>query len=428
MDATETLSDRGRELAKNNIRDKFSAMFSDVYDAGTNPNGFVNLGVSENYIMTEEVAEFATRKHEAAAKTFTYGEGPWGSERLRKAMANHMNKHFKPFEPVDANDIIFANGVTALCEMLGFSIAEPGDGILMSRPIYQAFQSDFGTKAHVRCVFTSFGDVDQFSPAAVSKYEEALVAAESSGTRVRALLLCHPHNPLGQCYPESTIVGLMKLCQKYKIHLLVDEIYAASVYEIPDKNALPFTSSLAFDSSPYIDANLLHLLYGLAKDFACGGLRLGCFWTRNSALRAAMSSIGQFHWSGASNETVATHMLEDQAWLEEFLATSRSRLAHNNKLTRQLLDEQGIEYHTGANAGFFIWVDLRPYLAKTGASDGWAAEKKLLESMLARKVYINDGESLSAEEPGWFRIVFSQEERTLREGLRRVFEAIRSGE
>lgn len=280
----------------------------------------------------------------------------------------------------------------------------------------------------MRCVFTSFGDVDQFSPAAVSKYEEALVAAESSGTRVRALLLCHPHNPLGQCYPESTIVGLMKLCQKYKIHLLVDEIYAASVYEIPDKNALPFTSSLAFDSSPYIDANLLHLLYGLAKDFACGGLRLGCFWTRNSALRAAMSSIGQFHWSGASNETVATHMLEDQAWLEEFLATSRSRLAHNNKLTRQLLDEQGIEYHTGANAGFFIWVDLRPYLAKTGASDGWAAEKKLLESMLARKVYINDGESLSAEEPGWFRIVFSQEERTLREGLRRVFEAIRSGE
>lgn len=48
---------------------------------------------------------------------------------------------------MDANDIIFANGVTALCEMLGFSIAEPGDGILMSRPIYQAFQSDFGTKA-----------------------------------------------------------------------------------------------------------------------------------------------------------------------------------------------------------------------------------------------------------------------------------------
>lgn len=60
MDATETLSDRGRELAKNNIRDKFSAMFSDVYDAGTNPNGFVNLGVSENVGATIQSSGFGS--------------------------------------------------------------------------------------------------------------------------------------------------------------------------------------------------------------------------------------------------------------------------------------------------------------------------------------------------------------------------------
>ncbi len=62
-------------------------------------------------------------------------------------MARHMDKYFNTYEPVDADDILFANGVTSLCEMLGFTIADPGDGILLSRPTYQAFYFDFGMKA-----------------------------------------------------------------------------------------------------------------------------------------------------------------------------------------------------------------------------------------------------------------------------------------
>jgi 1-aminocyclopropane-1-carboxylate synthase len=62
-------------------------------------------------------------------------------------MANHMHIHFPTYKPLHPDDLLFANGVTSLCEMIGYSIAEPGDGILLSRPIYQAFQLDFGMKA-----------------------------------------------------------------------------------------------------------------------------------------------------------------------------------------------------------------------------------------------------------------------------------------
>ena len=77
----------------------------------------------------------------------SYGSGPWGSERLRKAMAKFMNKTFKPYEVIDADDILFSNGITGMAEMLGFTLGDPGDGVLFSRPIYQAFQVDFGYKA-----------------------------------------------------------------------------------------------------------------------------------------------------------------------------------------------------------------------------------------------------------------------------------------
>ena len=80
------------------------------------------------------------------------------------------------------------------------------------------------------------------------------------------LMLCNPHNPLGQCYPKDTIIALMKLCSKYQVHLIADEIYATSVYEVPDKHAVPFTSVLAFDHTPYISAEYCHVIYGELRD------------------------------------------------------------------------------------------------------------------------------------------------------------------
>lgn len=75
-------------------------------------------------------------------------------------------------------------------------------------------------------------------------------------------MLCNPHNPLGKCYPRDTIIALMKFCDKYKIHLLSDEIYAGSVYDVPDKHAVKFTSVLSFDYTPYIHPDFVHVLYG----------------------------------------------------------------------------------------------------------------------------------------------------------------------
>ena len=137
-----------------------------------------------------------------------------------------------------------------------------------------------------------------------------------------------------------------------------------------------------------------------------------------------MSSITQFSWVGGPNEAIASAILEDEQWLSTFLELSRERLAARNKLTRKILDEAGIKYHLGANAGFFLWVDLRPYLP-TGAefADGWAREKALMERLLEKKVFVTNGQELSAEEPGFFRVIFSQDDRVIKEGLKRLLEA-----
>lgn len=380
--------------------------------------------------MTPEVSDFANKNMHTVAKTFTYGNGPWGSDRLRIAMANHMTKHFHPVDPINPPDILFANGITSICELLGWVLAEPNDAILFPTPIYQAFQTDFGAKAGVKCIFTPFHGTDQFAPSCIDKYEETFQKASAAGTRIRALLLCNPHNPLGKCYPPSTLKAIMTFCNRHRIHLLADEIYALSIYSIPSEpSALPFTSVLSFSSSELIDPDLLHVLYGFSKDFASGGLRLGCIYTRNTALMDAIAAITQFAWSGSMNETLATLMLEDEEWCTSFLRTSQARLAERNLLVRNILQEKNIDFFHGANAGFFIWVDLRPFLPSTDAKgevvvDEWDKEAELVRRMAEKKVYFTDGKCLSAEEAGWFRVIFSQEDEVIREGFRRLFDII----
>lgn len=66
-------------------------------------------------------------------------------------MARHINRHFHPYRAVEANELLFASGVTSLCEMLGFSICDANDAVLLSRPCYQAFSADFGTRGKSVC-------------------------------------------------------------------------------------------------------------------------------------------------------------------------------------------------------------------------------------------------------------------------------------
>lgn len=76
----------------------------------------------------------------------------------------------------------------------------------------------------------------------------------------------------------------------------------------------------------------------------------------------------------------------------------------------------------GSNAGFFLYVDLSPWLpAKTAEAHGnLEREFSLAQKLLDGGVGVHPGEE-HGEEPGHFRLVFSSFDRdTLGEGLRRL--------
>ena len=94
------LSSRGAEIASGlDVRRMFDLLEGDKYDPDSNPEGFVNIGIAENYCMSGDVASYIRHcgpQVDLAPRDYTYNDGPWGKVRLRKAFANHFNRRFQP--------------------------------------------------------------------------------------------------------------------------------------------------------------------------------------------------------------------------------------------------------------------------------------------------------------------------------------------
>lgn len=73
----------------------------------------------------------------------------------------------------------------------------------------------------------------------------------------------------GRTYPSATLQALMSFCEKNKIHLISDEVYALSTYNMGSEDELGFTSVLSINPCELIDENRLHVLYGMSKVGRC---------------------------------------------------------------------------------------------------------------------------------------------------------------
>ncbi|KAL1964034.1 hypothetical protein VTN77DRAFT_7580 [Rasamsonia byssochlamydoides] len=410
-----------------------------TYNKDTNPDGLISFATAENIPIRKEIVKYINEKVTLTEDSISYGPKPETTPRLLAALVSHLQKNFHPITPVDPQNILIANNPTALGSMLGITLAEPGDGILVSRPMYGRFELDYGLEAGVDIVYADTDPDEAFDSSVVEKYESTLKEAEKRGQRIRAVLLANPNNPVGRCFPAETLKAILRFCQHHQIHLISDEVYAMCVFDSESSDAVPFTSILSIDLPGLIDPELVHVLYGFSKDFASGGLNLGFLISSNKKLLQACTALLRFHSASGAALTIGTAILEDQEFVSSFNALARQRLAASYRLVTSILDREGIRYVKGGNAGFFIYIDLSPYLPPqseeeeppgplsplsttarrhTDHQQATKAEFALAQRLLDAGVFLHPGEEHGTKR-GWFRLVFSQEEDVLREGLKR---------
>jgi aspartate/methionine/tyrosine aminotransferase len=168
----------------------------------------------------------------------------------------------------------------------------------------------------------------------------------------------------------------------------------------------------------------------MSKDFGANGLRLGCVISQhNPAFRAALIPVAIYSYVSSLSDHAVCNVLEDDAWTDMYIQTNQQRLSDSYSFLVSFLRTHDIEYTPGANAAFFVWVDLgKAYLKRhPERKDSKDITQEVMDLLMAQKLYLASGAVFGSETPGVFRIVFSHPREYIEEALRRMMKAIDVG-
>lgn len=424
------LSVLGDKTEEKSERVEMWKVLQDLWDPKENPNGIVSLGMAENWLMRTSISQHIRNNFNPPDRAFTYGDGTTGSKLLKNAASKFIDYRFNPFKEVLPEHLSMTNGTSSTLEHLSWTLANPGEAFILGQPYYGNYDPDFTWRFGASLLKIPFdNDDDRFSDVAVKKYEDALKTCQDKGPKVAGIVICNPHNPLGRCYPREVIISIMKLCQKYDVHFISDEIYALSTWQnTVDKEPPPvqFESALSINPEGIIDGHRIHVIWGMSKDFGANGLRLGVLISQyNDSLHKALIAVGLYTSISSLTDHVTVKMLEDEEWLDSYIPENQRRLSDAFRKVARWAQNNGITYAKGVNAGFFLWVDLgTKYREKHKDVPEKDVEELVLNALRNKKVFLASGKDFGAEKPGWFRIIFSVADYYLFEGLKRIIEAM----
>lgn len=243
--------------------------------------------------------------------------------------------------------------------------------------------------------------------------DAALQTSKENGVNPRVLLISHPMNPLGICYPPEVVREMIEWCRENEIHLISDEIYAGSIYRPDQAN---FVSALEVASGaeeteflglgPYI-----HLVYAFSKDFALSGLRVGALYSENQEIRLPLQKLNDLCSISSQTQLLVERMLttmsEDPniSWTHRFAVANHERIRARGDVWESCLTELDIPF-LRSTAGLFVWMDFSQFLPTQGNDD--ERERSLyLELLKDYGLLFTPGRSMKNERPGFFRCVFT---------------------
>jgi aspartate/methionine/tyrosine aminotransferase len=390
---THTLSRRGEELAAapplHEYIDAHMSRLDDIWHAETNPDGLISLCVAENKLVWDLLEPRFAECRDVEPYSIGYDRMA-GSMPFREVLADFMSRTFIG-RKVLAEQLAVFNGAGSVLELLFYVLCDPGDGVLIPTPSYTGFWADLETRDEVTIIPVHCSSEEGFALTR-AHLDEALAGADRP---VKALLYTNPNNPLGCVYTAEEVDDVLSWAQENEIHVVLDEIYALSVFGDTE-----FTSGAQLRPDM---GDWLHIVWAFSKDFGLSGLRSGVLFSENERLLRAVDALAMWASTSGDTQSLLRQLLADDAWVDGYLAENRKRLGEAYRRVTEALEGYGIEY-VPAEAGFFFLVDVRPLMDEVS----WEGEKRLWRHLLDElNINLTPGDACHNGEPGFMRLVFT---------------------
>ena len=226
-----------------------------------------------------------------------------GDPSLRTAIAKQHG--------VDAEDVVVTVGGVHALFLLGFTLCEPGDEVIVAEPVFPLARNTLtAAGAVVRTLPVSF---DQGYQPDVAAFEDLLTP------RTKLVSLATPQNPSGVAIPIRTLREISASMAKRapRAWLVIDETYREAPY-----GADPVAAS-AIELAPRLVS-----VASLSKCHGAPGLRIGWAITRDPALRDQLVTA-KFNTVISCSRVDETLALQVLAQRDRIIGERRLRLQTN---------------------------------------------------------------------------------------------------
>jgi cystathionine beta-lyase len=299
--------------------------------------------------------------------------------------------------------LVFTPGVIPALAVIVNAFTHPGDKVIVQSPVYYPF----------------FKVVEENGRRIINnplKYEDGYYTMDfedledkAKDPRVKLLILCSPHNPVGRVWTKEELSRLGEICLQNHVLVVSDEIHGDILY--PGVRHIPFASI-----SPEFAQNSITCT-APSKTFNMAGLQTSTIVIPCEQHRATYRSfLGRIHllrnnaFGLVATEAAYRHGGE---WLDQFLVY----LKGNFDYLREFIDKNIPQIQVVEPEGtYLVWIDCRGLGLDTPELSRFMVEKA--------KVGLDDGHWFGAGGEGFERINIACPRAYVEEGLNRIKNAV----
>ena len=298
--------------------------------------------------------------------------------------------------------LVTTPGVVFALNLAVKAFTNPGDCILIQRPVYYPFHAVI--EANQRKLINNPLHYENGVYTIDFKDLESKIIEH----QVKLMIFCSPHNPVGRVWTKEELTKLGTLCMKHHVIIISDEIHADFVYPGHQHTILANVSKELADHTIICTAP--------SKTFNLAGFQVSNIFIANGSLRDRFKK--EFELSGYSEPNCLGIVACKAAytygadWLEQLLVYLKGNADYvRDYLATHLPKVKMVELE----GTYLVWLDFSAY---------GLTQEELEDRMLHQaKLWLDSGTMFGIEGTGFERINLASPRSVIEQAMKQLSEA-----
>lgn len=282
------------------------------------------------------------------------------------------------------------------------AVTEPNDAVMICQPVYYPFAKIIPDN-HRRTVVSEL-------VLKTGRYEIDFEDFENKIRRekVKAFLLCSPHNPVGRVWSRTELAEIARICLKNDVYIISDEIHSDFIY--PGYKHIPIASL----SDEIADRTITCV--SPTKTFNLAGLQAANMVVPNKYLRVGIkkecTATGYSHLNIMATVAAKAAYEYGEEWLESLL----QYLGQNAAILRTAFPKDAPVSALNMEGTYLAWLDCRKLNLSPSELDDLFLNKA--------GVWLHNGHTFGAGGKGFMRMNIACPSSVLEEAVGRIKSAV----